>query len=118
MAIEVGGTVQIESRYVDDHTLVALSGPLSLSTAPRVGNTLTKLLARDQPVVVDLSGLDLGWRPAVEVFATALQAGGVWPLARMVLFGADADLAEWRCTRCGWTSGCPSPSTTRLREAE
>ncbi len=94
MAIEVGGTVQIESRYVDDHTLVALSGPLSLSTAPRVGNTLTKLLALDQPVVVDLSGLDLGWRPAVEVFATALQAGGGWPLARMVLFGADADLAE------------------------
>jgi hypothetical protein len=94
MAIEVGGTVQIESRYGDDHTLVALSGPLSLSTAPRVGNTLTKLLALDQPVVVDLSGLDLGWRPAVEVFATALQAGGGWPLARMVLFGADADLAE------------------------
>jgi anti-anti-sigma regulatory factor len=94
MVIEVGGTVQIESRHVDDHTLVALSGPLSLSTAPRVGDTLTKLLARNQPVVVDLSGLELGWCPAVEVFSAALQAGGGWPLARMVLFGANADLAE------------------------
>jgi hypothetical protein len=94
MVIEVGGTVQIESRQVDDHTLVALCGPLSLSTAPRVGNTLTKLLARNRPVVVDLSGLELGWCPAVEVFSAALQAGGGWPLARMALFGANADLAE------------------------
>jgi hypothetical protein len=94
MAIEVGGTVQIESRCVDDHTLVALSGPLSLSTAPYVGSTLTKMLARDRPVVVDVSGLELGWRPAVEVFSSALRAGGGWPLARMVLFGADADLSE------------------------
>jgi hypothetical protein len=94
MVIEVGGTVQIESRHVDDHTLVALSGPLSLSTAHYVGNTLTKMLTRSRPVVVDVSGLELGWCPAVEVFSAALQAGGGWPLARMVLFGADADLSE------------------------
>jgi hypothetical protein len=99
MVIEVGGTVQIESRHVDDHTLVALSGPLSLSTARYVGNTLTKMLARNRPVVVDVSGLELGWRPAVEVFSAALQAGGGWPLARMVLFGADAHLSEALHTR-------------------
>jgi hypothetical protein len=94
MVVEVGGTVQVESRHVDDHTLLSLSGPLSLSTAPRVGNTLTKLLARARPVVVDLSGLEVGWRPAVEVFSAALQAAGGWPLARMVLFGADAGMTE------------------------
>jgi hypothetical protein len=94
MVIEVGGTVQIESRHIDDHTLVALSGPLSLSTAHHVGDALTRMLARNRPVVVDVSGLELGWCPAVEVFSAALRAGGGWPLARMVLFGADAHLSE------------------------
>jgi hypothetical protein len=94
MVVEVGGTVQVEPQHVGDHTVVALSGPLSLSTAPRVGNALAKLLACGRPVLVDVGGLELGWRPAVEVFPAALRAGGGWPLARMTLFGADADLTE------------------------
>jgi hypothetical protein len=42
---------------------------------------------------VDLSGLRLEWEPGVAVFGTVLGYAGGWPGARMVLFGADGELA-------------------------
>jgi anti-sigma regulatory factor (Ser/Thr protein kinase) len=44
-------------------------------------------------VLVDLSDLRLEWEPGIAVFATVLGYAGGWPAARMVLFGADRDLA-------------------------
>lgn len=93
-AVEVGGAVQTEIVRLDEHTVVRLRGPLSLSTAPRVGNLLVKLLAEGRPVLADLSRLRFGWAPAVEIFPMAMRAGGGWPTARLVLFGADAELAR------------------------
>jgi hypothetical protein len=93
-AVEVGGEVQADTVRMDAHTVVRLRGPLSLSTAPRVGNLLVKLLAEGRPVLADLTRLRSGWAPAVEIFPMALRAGGGWPIARLVLFGADPELTR------------------------
>jgi len=91
---EVGGEVHANSVRMAEHTVVRLRGPLSLSTAPRIGNLLVKLLAEGRPVLADLSRLRSGWAPAVEIFPMAVRAGGGWPIARLVLFGADAELTR------------------------
>ncbi len=91
-AAEVGGEVRTEVERRPDHTLVRLDGPLSRSTAPRVGTAVVHLLAEGRPVLADVSRLRLGRAAAVEVFPMALHGGGGWPVARLVLFGADADL--------------------------
>jgi hypothetical protein len=44
-------------------------------------------------VVVDLTNVQLKWEPGLGVFATSLEHAGGWPDARMVLFGADGELA-------------------------
>jgi hypothetical protein len=87
--VEIGGVVHVDAQRADDHTLVSLVGPLSLSTTPQVGKVLLAHFAAGPPVLVDLSRLEPGWPPAVEVFHAALQAGGGWPLARLVLFAAE-----------------------------
>ena len=76
-----------------DGAVVALSGPLSLRTVPEISGELGKALVNRGCVLVDLSGLRLEWEPGVAVFGTVLEHAGGWPVARMVLFGADGQLA-------------------------
>ena len=76
-----------------DGAVVALSGPLSVRTVPQISGELGKALVNRGCVLVDLSGLRLEWEPGVTVFGTVLGYAGGWPGARMVLFGADAELA-------------------------
>jgi anti-sigma regulatory factor (Ser/Thr protein kinase) len=76
-----------------DGAVVTLSGPLSLRTVPRINGGLGKALVDRGSVLVNLAGLQLEWAPAVTVFATVLGYAGGWPTARMVLFGADRELA-------------------------
>jgi hypothetical protein len=64
-----------------------------LQTAGALGTALSKLLVDGRPVLVDLSGMGVGWVPALPVFAATVAAAGGWPRARMVVFGADAQLA-------------------------
>lgn len=75
-----------------DHVVLHLHGTLSLATVSPVRTALDKLLGDGHAVVVDLSGVDLRWLPAAEVFPTALAAAGGWPGARMALAGADPAL--------------------------
>jgi anti-sigma regulatory factor (Ser/Thr protein kinase) len=76
-----------------DGAVVALSGPLSLRTVPEISGGLGKVLVDRGCVLVDLSGLRLEWEPGVTVFGTVLGYAGGWPGARMVVFGADGELA-------------------------
>lgn len=76
-----------------DHDAVHLTGPLSLATAGAARGALGKALAQRGRVVVDLSGLVLGWEPVGTLFTTPLSGAGGWPVARMVLHGASPALA-------------------------
>lgn len=77
-----------------DCTVVTLSGSLSLCTVPQIKVAVGKALVHRGCLVVDLSGLYVKWEPGVAVFATLLEHAGGWPDARMVLFGADGELAD------------------------
>lgn len=70
-----------------------LRGELSLRVAGRVTKTLTKLLLNHGGVMVDLSGLRVGWAPALQVFPTAFTAAGSWPFARLAMFGANEQVS-------------------------
>jgi anti-sigma regulatory factor (Ser/Thr protein kinase) len=89
-----------ETEACEDHAVVRLRGALTLVTVPRVRRLLDKLLRDPGAVVADLSGLDFGWKPALEIFPSALAAAGGWPTARLVLTGADEHLsAQLRALR-------------------
>jgi hypothetical protein len=51
------------------------------------------LLNHGRRVMVDLSRLQVGWIPALQVFPTVLASAGGWPSARLVLFGANQQMA-------------------------
>ena len=74
--------------------MLALSGQLSPASAGLVTGAVSKALSDVGQVLVDVSGLPLTWTPAVHLFPSAISAMGGWPWARLVLFGADARLAE------------------------
>lgn len=100
-AVEVGntGSVREDAALAIDiarkphRCIVAPRGELSLQTAGALRTALSKLLVEGRPVLVDLSGLRVGWVPALSVFPATVAAAGGWPHARMVLFGADPELA-------------------------
>jgi anti-sigma regulatory factor (Ser/Thr protein kinase) len=80
--------------------VLAVRGGLSLTATPTVRPVLDKLLLDRGRVIVDLSEAVVLWRPVLEIFPTALAAAGGWPLARLVLTGADNDtVAALRATR-------------------
>jgi AraC-like DNA-binding protein len=81
-------------------------GRVQPSTAPDLRHGLGKLLAEGAPVLLDVSGLQLDWAPAPELFVAAVSAAGGWPLARLVLFGAEAHAAE-RLRACRVTESVP-----------
>ena len=96
--------------------VLALSGELSRRSAELVTGTVSKALHDVGRVLVDVSGLRVAWPPAVQVFPSAVEALGGWPAARLVLFGADARLAETlRALRVSATVPlAPDQSTARL----
>lgn len=86
------------------HTDVALTGELSLATAPLVRTVLGKALVGMESVLVDLSDLTLGQSAALEVFPAALATAGGWPRARLGLFGPTPPvLTALRTARIGRT---------------
>ncbi len=86
-----------------DRAEVRLTGELRLGSVPEVRRVLGKLLASHRELLVDLSDIRLTWGPAAQVFGAALAGAGGWPVAHIVLFGADprmaAELHSQRITR-------------------
>ena len=76
-----------------DSCVLALSGELSQGSVASATNAVSKALIDEGRVLVDLSGLRITATPAAQVFPSALTAVGGWPTARLVLFGADVELA-------------------------
>ena len=83
---------EVVGRKVDSCVL-AMSGELSRRSVASATGIVSKALNDEGRVVVDLSGLRTTARPAAQVFPSALAAVGGWPAARLVLFGADPELA-------------------------
>jgi hypothetical protein len=77
-----------------DACVLAVSGALSLCSAGLVIRAVSKALLDVGRVLVDVSGLRLAWRPPIQVFPSILADAGGWPRARLVVFGADAELAR------------------------
>src|SRR3954447_17587025 len=78
----------VVAREIDEAVVLVVTGELGLRDVPLVRRSLEKVLADRGRVLVDLSGMTVGWRPAVDVFPLALAMSGGWPAARLVLFGA------------------------------
>jgi AraC-like DNA-binding protein len=91
-------------------TLAAARGELTPRSTPVLRHGLVKLLADGVPVLLDVSALRMPWAPGPEVFVTAVAAGGGWPQARLVLFGAYPAAAE-RMRACRVTEWVPHAAT-------
>jgi hypothetical protein len=74
--------------------VIALSGELWAGSVVSAAGAVSDALTEAGRVLVDLSGLRMTWTPAAQVFPSVLTAAGGWPAARLVLFGADADLSR------------------------
>lgn len=72
--------------------VLALYGVLDLRSVGFLAGELVKALLGTGGVLVDLSGVRVGWQPALQVFPSVLASVGGWPSARMVLFGPCAEL--------------------------
>lgn len=100
------GTVRRDSGRL----VAAVRGEVTTATAVTLRTSLDKLFAEGLPVLLDVSGLRLTWAPAPEVFITAVGAAGGWPVARLVLFGADAAATD-RLTACRVADSVPLGAT-------
>ena len=76
-------------------TVVSAHGRMTAAAVPGMRDDLVKLLSDGVPVLLDVADLHPDWAPALEVFASAVTAVGGWPLARLVLFGADGPATDW-----------------------
>jgi AraC-like DNA-binding protein len=108
----VSDVQRVELRTTDGAgpLVASASGAVVPSTSPDLLHGLVKLLGEGEPVLVDISGLQLDWAPAAEVFVTAVTAAGGWPLARLALFGADPAATE-RLRSCRVTEAMPVVAT-------
>jgi anti-anti-sigma factor len=97
-----GPPFRLDQRHLDGCTVVAVTGPLDLTSAAQLTAAIASLLAQapaDPPVsglrlVLDLSGLS-GWDSAgLAALITAQQRINAAPPARMVLAGLPAHLAK------------------------
>ena len=68
-----------------DACVLAVSGELSLCSAGLVTRAVSKALLDVGRVLVDVSGLRLAWRPAIQVFPSVLAGAGGWPRSRLVV---------------------------------
>jgi anti-anti-sigma regulatory factor len=92
--MSAGRTLTIALHRQPDHATVTLGGELTEAGAGAITQTLAELLLDVGRVVVDLSGLEIGWVPALQVFPSTLAAAGGWPSARLALFGASPEVSE------------------------
>ena len=90
----------VEVRRDVEECVLAVSGELPLPPPGRLTRSLSKALADPGRVLVDVSGVRLAAPAAMRVFPSMLAGAGGWPGARLVLFGAGADLAR-TFTACG-----------------
>jgi anti-sigma regulatory factor (Ser/Thr protein kinase)/anti-anti-sigma regulatory factor len=90
-----------------DCVVLRLRGRLSIRSKKRVCEYIAKSLVNTGRVLIDLSGLYCSQTSLLTVFLTALAAGGGWPSARLVLFGADPAL-------CSALAGLRIPETVPL----
>lgn len=81
------------SEHAAPGVLVALSGPLSLTTARPLVERVCLLMRRYGAVVADLSRVDLVHSGAVHAFAEAAARAGEWPEVRLALAAPDATTA-------------------------
>jgi hypothetical protein len=72
--------------------VLALYGVLEVRSIPFLAGELITALLGAGRVLVDLSGVRVGWPPALQVFASALATAGGWPTARLVLFDPPSDV--------------------------
>lgn len=79
-------------RDIEGQATLDLSGDLNELTAARVRAVLGKALMDRGHVVAVVSGLTLRWPAALALFPASLAQAGGWPLARLVLLGADPEL--------------------------
>jgi hypothetical protein len=87
--------VELRTTALDaGRVVVTAHGAVARATSALLLDDLVKLLIDGVPVLLDVSGLQLEWAPAPEVFVAAVTSAGGWPYARLVLFGADAVTAE------------------------
>src|SRR3954447_6189246 len=93
MGVMLDEYVAVEVADGPNCAVVTLAGSLSLCTIPEINGAVGKALVNRGCVVVDLSGLRLKWEPGVTMFASVVGYAGGWPAARMVLFGAERELA-------------------------
>jgi anti-sigma regulatory factor (Ser/Thr protein kinase) len=93
MEAEMSEQMAMDVIQSADHTVLRLTGSLSLATALAVREALGEQLAASGRVVVELSGVTLDWPPALELFPTALSTSGGWPGARLALYQALPPLA-------------------------
>jgi anti-anti-sigma factor len=84
-------TVTLHRR--PDHVTVTLGGELTAAGVGAITQTLAELLLDAGRVVVDLTDLQVGWVPGLQVFPSTLAAAGGWPVARLVLFGASPEVS-------------------------
>lgn len=90
--------------------VAAARGRVTPATVSELRHALVALLGDGAPVLLDVSGLQLDWAPAPEVFVTAVTAAGGWPLARLVLFGAGPRAGE-RLRACRVPDSVPLADT-------
>jgi anti-sigma regulatory factor (Ser/Thr protein kinase) len=74
------------------HVTLTFRGRLTIRNASKVRDVTVKWLLGTGQVAADVSRLRATQTAVVSVFPTALDLAGGWPLARLVLFGADATL--------------------------
>lgn len=91
---DAGRTLEVAEDRRCDHALMTICGELTVDGVGTITRALNELLLGHGNVVVDLSHLRVGWVPATQVFPSTLAAAGGWPFARLVLFGATADVAQ------------------------
>jgi len=93
----------IELAEVNGYAVLVLWGSLTVDSATQARAALHKLVLDRAQVLVDVSGLRSAWPPVLALFPSILSASGGWPVARMVLVGADE--------RLRWALGAATVST-------
>jgi anti-sigma regulatory factor (Ser/Thr protein kinase) len=86
----MAGVMQSGVEIAPDRVVVRFTGALDRLAAVHVRRVLRAYLGRPGRVIVDVSAVGLEWPPAVDVFPAVLTAAGGWPVACLVLSGADA----------------------------
>jgi hypothetical protein len=94
MSSEHPGLVVELARRDADVSVFAVSGELSLRSAGLLAGVLSRALVDPGRVLVDVSGLRLTWPSVIQLFPSVLGGVGGWPGARLVVFGADAELTR------------------------